>query len=150
MEREIRFRAWDGSKMLMMPLNTNFGISRFFGFVGETDLVMQYTGLKDKNGKEIYEGDIIEKEMSDRPHSSMKKFCKVRLEVIWDKGADDSPDYEHNNNMLKKDPSIFNCEPCFTGKEILNEKGYGCYAWSVFAECEIIGNIYENPELLEK
>ena len=53
--REIKFRAWDGKDMLNMPLNTNFGISRFFGILEETANVMQFTGLHDKNGKEIFE-----------------------------------------------------------------------------------------------
>jgi uncharacterized phage protein (TIGR01671 family) len=64
--REIKFRAWDGRKMNYNPFISDGSDG------GETSSVyinvaiacndeelMQYTGLKDKNGKEIYEGDII-------------------------------------------------------------------------------------------
>jgi len=65
MQREIKFRIYDPveKRMDYSPetftgwLNDNFV---FDGYAdGEEPVVMQYTGLKDKNGKEIYEGDII-------------------------------------------------------------------------------------------
>lgn len=56
--RELKFRAWDGEQMLLFP-------EGMYGAEWDTALscgyeLMQYTGLKDKNGKEIYEGDIVE------------------------------------------------------------------------------------------
>jgi uncharacterized phage protein (TIGR01671 family) len=67
MSREIKFRAWDGKGMLGMPLDGMYGLERFFGFLSanmergnvHSYKLMQYTGLKDKNGLEIYEGDIV-------------------------------------------------------------------------------------------
>jgi uncharacterized phage protein (TIGR01671 family) len=58
--REIKFRAWNDGTMSTMPIETNYGISRFFGYIQDDPdaIVMQYTGLKDKNGVEIYEGDF--------------------------------------------------------------------------------------------
>ena len=62
MQREIKFRAFDDGKMLSMPISSNYGISRFFGFLREDAVVMQFTGREDAeiNGKEVWEGDIIE------------------------------------------------------------------------------------------
>ena len=39
--REIKFRAWDDGQMLTQPLETNYGIGRFFGFLSENAVSMQ-------------------------------------------------------------------------------------------------------------
>ena len=67
--REIKFRAWIKNKKIMSYQTTPFYIDDEYlhlGFNIDIDIdlddnleLMQYTGLKDKNGKEIYEGDII-------------------------------------------------------------------------------------------
>lgn len=65
-DREIKFRAWDAGKMyekaaVWLPFNPSvFDEERGFLECTETVQIMQYTGLKDKNGKEIYEGDVVE------------------------------------------------------------------------------------------
>lgn len=74
--------------------------------------VMQYTGLKDKNGKEIYEGDII--------------IAYDEMTDVIDKGVIDW-DKSEGGFCIK------GCEPTFLG---------------YYPELEVIGNIYENPELL--
>lgn len=58
--RELKFRAWDGEQMVSPEYIDRRGIAHWKenSIPTTSDKVMQYTGLKDKNGKEIYEGDI--------------------------------------------------------------------------------------------
>lgn len=64
--REIKFRALQDNAMLVQPMSGNYAASRFFGLLYEDAKVMQYTGLKDKNGKEIYEGDIMQDKFGEK------------------------------------------------------------------------------------
>jgi len=99
MTREIKFRAWDKENKKMCDV-IDFTCMNY----PEEYEVMQYTGLLDKNGKEIYEGDILSDEG-------------------W------------NNVVIKwEDAQSFS----------LSEE-YGQYAY----DFTIIGNIYENPNLLQ-
>jgi uncharacterized phage protein (TIGR01671 family) len=121
MKREIKFRIWDdfSKKMEDLPFGTNM-----FSYEGnmvdsfDMEKVMQFTGLKDKNGKEIYEGDIV------------IKF-----------GIDDAPyTVEYGEQSISHDWLGVGFFTKNKG-EIGNLFG-GNYI-------EIIGNIYQNPELLK-
>jgi uncharacterized phage protein (TIGR01671 family) len=137
--REIKFRAWNDTCML------SWGWIRDMGMIGAVLLnvdgyykVMQFTGLKEKNGKEIYEGDIVIIEDTYK-------------EVILDDG---SGPVEPANHLA---PVIFN--HASFGVDILEsgddfKKSFYDFT-SVLDETgqdsfEVIGNIYENPELLKE
>lgn len=121
--REIKFKAWDklakkwmdppivdganGKAMAFSPLDGDF--VRCFSD-SEVELV-QYTGLKDKNGTEIYEGDIYH--MGDP---------QITYTVVW-----------HDSGLI--------------GKQNGSSSYAGLSHWK--DRIEIIGNIHENPELLE-
>jgi len=151
MKREIKFRAWDKTKKCFLPddcysiLNrTNFGA---FGvmikdfedykegeyFYDSAQELMQCTGIKDKNGKEIYEGDIIKYKINDPKHPKNEESKEWIDLVIW--GEYDDGEY------------LFHAQ-CWTvdGCPLsdMNSHTWGHPAY----EFEVIGNIYENPELL--
>lgn len=91
--------------------------------------VGQYTGLTDKNGQRIFEGGIVKTQpFSDRPYSKRAKF-KQHIGVV-----------EHK--ILPKYVSEWSVK-------IDDYDGFGCCSWSAFYDCEVIGNIHDNPELLE-
>ena len=63
MKREIKFRVWNGEQMISPDYikRDGFAYWKEDSIPVSSNKLMQYTGLKDKNGKEIYEGDIVKK-----------------------------------------------------------------------------------------
>lgn len=95
------------------------------GFLDDDDIIEQYTGLKDKNGKEIYEGDIV---LHD----------KIML-------ADTDGFFGEEKNV----PCVVEWDSIRTGFYPFNhyDTEWGRYTNGI--DVEVIGNIHENPELLE-
>jgi uncharacterized phage protein (TIGR01671 family) len=88
----------------------------------------QYIGQKDKNGKKIFEGDIILTELKNRPYSKNAKSKMRVAKVVWVDGINE---YSGNNNY----------NPMFDAWLIDNEHNYGYSNATLFNNCEIIGNI---------
>lgn len=125
--REIKFRAWNGNEMFY-PETENNSDTFWSGFnSGKVEIrdytteiadnlciPLQYTGLKDKNGKEVYDGDIVEFRCDGCIQSEVGKI--KRSVIVFENGSFDIKDWSINETK-----------------------------W-----IEIVGNIYENPELLNQ
>lgn len=107
----------------------NNGITTMFEVIPET--VGEYTGLRDKNGKRIFEGDIVKNEWCFLKGNSIVRFGEY-------KSHDRRNDYQCGHlGFCLEHISDFNKRT--VRKDIM------FYA----NKCEIIGNIYDNPELME-
>ena len=124
MKREIKFRAWDKvHNILIVKTSRKIG---FNGYCDDELLLMQYTGLKDKNGKEIYEGDVIS---SYAILQDGERHLRTSV-VKW--------------NSTLGYWFLFDIE---SGGEIsiYSKQENGCNLYR-----KVIGNIHQNPELLKE
>lgn len=120
MNRQLKFRIWDkltesfiyceddNQQHFILDLNGNFHNLQN-GSGGDECVVLQYTGLNDKNKKPIYEGDFIRGQFDHGPAGLREEILPVR----WSK-----------------------------------EDGYQWNYWDL-STIEVIGNLFENPELLK-
>lgn len=126
--KEIKYRAWDLDVQDRMYGWDEIKLHFSEHVDHERVVVMQYTGLKDKNGEEIYEGDIDSDDYNNLfvicYIEKYGAYCAVPLSL-----------YLHENYE----------------DEVVYQYGYDCYFHNCTPEryINIIGNIYQNPELLE-
>ena len=152
--REIKFRVYDIKCNTMLNVDSLFISEQMFRAENKNEYdvfnfnsdcysdVMQYIGLKDSKGVEIYEGDIALLPASNGVYYMEAKFDRV-AKVIFDE----------NNSSFR---FILLREKCESNrkKAKINSMGSAVYSF-VDLDCygveqiEIIGNIYENPELLK-
>ncbi len=144
--REIKFRAWDKkNNKFLSPCNVHIsGNNELYWSVGFKESLMDseqfdvvwFTGLKDNNGKEIYEGDIVRFiELERKEGSTMKQA----LGKDWVKAYNEQihlGEIKWNEKEARFYPA---------GKGFYDEMGR-LFSWK---ELKVIGNIYENPKLLE-
>ena len=132
--REIKFRAWLKEDKKMVNVETMDFTDKSIQYLKRSEIInayilrresfddvelMQYTGVKDKNGKEIYEGDIV--------------LIKLDETSTWYKTVVGFKKGAFIANLIGKEDYVYIFHHGFTGDDF-----------------EIIGNVYENKNLLEE
>ena len=139
-QREIKFRAWDGKQMLTMDTERYsypvFVCKDGYTWLNWDDYIkMQFTGLKDKNGREIYEGDILEKREMDYGSDEWRE---------WEEGDYEGPEPE--KTLIKRDVCTLENFRYWLKNESFGYEGEDMESPD---EWTVVGNRYENPELLQ-
>lgn len=120
--REIKFKAWNGSQMSSNVITIQELANKDFAWDANKLVWLEYTGLKDKNGIEIYDGDVLDS-------GGKYGYIGELVFVTWNQD-------ELQWVVSTKDNDFRDClRSCFSDKSIV---------W------EVIGNVYQNPNLVTK
>lgn len=126
--RDIRFRFWDAKEDKWLGKDSSYWKELTFedcrkkliASMRQGNIVAeQYTGLKDKNGKEVYEGDIVEEDIDFNSKMTDGTF---RYKVYWN-----------------EDELCWSLDP-ISQESIHND------LWELNSSCRVIGNIHETPK----
>ena len=154
--REIEFRGkhthdneWKYGYLDYLNKDQSYVIHKGDGvrYFVDAETIGQYTGLKDKNGTKIFEGDIIRQReitvLNDKHYENDKDKQKHKQRLIKDCGAifdDDNTYHQDTINVVECDDDRF-----YPFAD--DDSEWGTFNWNI--PIEVIGNIYDNPELLD-
>jgi len=155
--REIKFRAWQKAYITQFTINdkltdcnipaemiyyfntVSHGETNFFNFSfvnKDRYELMQFTDLHDKNGKEIYEGDIV------RIITAVNEYYDEEGDLIEDENEKIAFISFDDGTFVAKNSSGEICQ--------WNDGTHDWYSLENAIILEVIGNIYENPELIKE